>query len=148
MKKFKFRLDTLLRVRQLQKEQAQLNFAAAVSRVMAAKTLLEQLQLQLAENMASFHTVQNKPISIEFIRSYHYYFNKMQENIEGQQQSVQQAEQQQQQCLNALNTAVNKFKIIEKLRFKRLDQFKAEVLCEEQHYLDDVGMQIYARQAR
>lgn len=148
MKKFRFRLDTLLKVRQMQKEQAQLAYAAETNRLVSAQSLLEQTEQQLLNSMASFQVSGDKLISIEVLNTYHSYFAKIREDIAGQTEQVVQVELAQQKCLMSLNGAINKLKVIENLRGKRFAEFKAAMLHEEQQQLDELGMQLYGRQVR
>ncbi|MEG6585881.1 flagellar export protein FliJ [Dendrosporobacter sp. 1207_IL3150] len=148
MKKFKFRLDTLLKVRSMHKEQAQTNFAAAENKLLAAKALLDNIEKRLAESMKTFRDAQSQIICIEVIKSYNCYFSKTKDEIALQVERVKVAELEKLQALRSLDEALKNLKVIEELHSKRLGQFNAELLREEQQYLDDLGMQLYVRQVR
>lgn len=148
MKKFRFRLDTLLKVRQRQKEQAELEYAAAANRLISAESLLEQIKQQLSDSMASFQISRDKLISIELLKTYHSYFDKIRKDIVEQKEQVRQKKFERQEKLTLLHAAMNKLKIIENLRTKRFEEFRAELLREEQQQLDELGMQLYVRQVR
>ena len=53
-----------------------------------------------------------------------------------------------QERLDEFQEALNKLKTIEQLKEKRLKEFKAEQLIEEQKELDEIGLQIHARAMR
>ena len=53
-----------------------------------------------------------------------------------------------QERLDEFQEALNKLKTIEQLKEKRLEEFKAEQLIEEQKELDEIGLQIHARAMR
>lgn len=148
MKKFRFRLDTLLKVRQRQKEQAELEYAAAANRLISAESLLEQIKQQLSDSMASFQISRDKLISIELLKTYHSYFDKIRKDIVEQKEQVRQKKLERQEKLTLLHAAMNKLKIIENLRTKRFEEFRTELLREEQQQLDELGMQLYVRQVR
>lgn len=148
MKKFRFRLDTLLKVRQRQKEQAELAYAAAANRLISAESLLEQTKQQLSDSVASFQISRDKLISIELLKTYHSYFDKIRKDIVEQKEQVRQKELERQEKLTLLNAAMNRLKIIENLRTKRFEEFRTELLREEQQQLDELGMQLYVRQVR
>lgn len=148
MKKFRFRLDTLLKVRQMQKEQAELEYAAAANRLISAESLLEQTKQQLSDSVASFQISRDKLISIELLKTYHSYFDKIRKDIVEQKEQVRQKNLERQEKLTLLNAAMNRLKIIENLRTKRFEEFRTELLREEQQQLDELGMQLYVRQVR
>lgn len=148
MKKFKFRLEALLKVRQMQKEQAEINFATATTKYLSEKGKVSCLEEQITSNIESFNTLQNQRFNIERIKSHYYYLSKLKNELVQQKEILLQAELEQKKCLQALEDAMKNLNIIEKLKFKRFEQFKSEILHEEQQYLDDLGIQVYTRQAR
>lgn len=148
MKKFKFRLDTLIKVRQMKKEQAEINFAAATTKYLCEKRKFEDLETRQRDCMASFNISQNELVCIERIRNHHDYLNKLKKELSMQKECVHMAEQEQKESLIALDAAMKEMKIIEELRTKRFEQFKMEALRNEQQYLDDLGIQVYVRQVR
>lgn len=148
MKKFKFRLDTLIKVRQMKKEQAEINFAAATTKYLYEKRKFEDLETRLRDCMSSFDISQNELVCIERIRNHHDYLSKIKNELSIQKERVHTAEQDQKVALIALEAAMKEMKIIEELRTKRFEQFKVEALRNEQQYLDDLGIQVYVRQVR
>lgn len=145
MKKFQFRLETLLKFRRMQKEQAQLKLAQAVQRLLAERERLVDLEKVLNENISRFRDTQNQMMTIETLKNYQAYFNKIRENIKVQNIRIDEAQIVQQECLNELQKAVKSCEAVEKLRVKRMLQYQAEALSEEQKFLDELGLQIYVR---
>jgi len=148
MKKFKFRLDTLIKVRQMKKEQAEIDFAAATTKYLCEKRKFEDLETRLKDGMDSFDILRNELICIERVKTHHYYLTKIKNELSIQKECVHSAEQKQTESLKVLDAAMKNLKIIEELRTKRFEQFKLEALRDEQQYLDDLGIQVYARQVR
>jgi flagellar FliJ protein len=145
MHPFRFRLEALLKFRKLKKEQAQIEFMQAASRLAAEKEKLQQLERKLADNIDAFRTCQNGPVNVENLKVFQYYFDKIKKDIIVQQDGINKAFEDQQQCMRVLEAAVKQCKVVESYREKRLLQYNAEVLCEEQKQLDEIGLQIYAR---
>jgi len=145
MKPFRFRLETLLDFRRLQKEQAQLAFMQATNQLQAEKERLKQLEGMLAESMELLNVRRQQPLPVEVFKSYQYYFDKIGEDIHKQNQCVMQATNNYQACLSKLAEAEKEHKIVEKFREKKLQNYQLEVMNEEQKVLDEIGLQIYTR---
>lgn len=147
MKKFRFKLETLLKVTRMNKEQAQVALAAATKEVEAAR---EQLNIYLQE-MAQGHrdydelTGEGKTISLGRLMTFNSFFNWKREQIESQQRVIMEKQSLRQKRMQELVAVMNKLKSIEQLREKRLQQYMAEVLQEEQKQLDEIGGQLYFR---
>ena len=77
---------------------------------------------------------------------YNSFFNWKREQIEQQQQVIMKAMQDKQQKLKALMQIMTYLKSIEQLKEKRLREYNAAVLFEEQKILDEVGLQLHIRQ--
>ena len=147
VKKFRFKLETLLKVTRMNKEQAQVALAAATKEVEAAR---EQLNIYLQE-MAQGHrdydelTGEGKTISLGRLMTFNSFFNWKREQIESQQRVIMEKQSLRQKRMQELVAVMNKLKSIEQLREKRLQQYMAEVLQEEQKQLDEIGGQLYFR---
>ena len=148
MKKFKFRLEALLKVRQMQKEQAEINFATATAKYLSEKGKMNCLEEQLTSNIETLSQFQNQRLNIEKIKSHHNYLFKLKNELVQQKEILLQAEMEQKKALQALENAMKNLNIIEKLKIKRLTQYKSEILQAEQQYLDDLGIQVYTRRVR
>jgi len=134
MKQFKFQLEALLRMRRLQQEEAQMHFAQATSRHQAEVMLLERLQNEQAKKQ-----------TIDTLKNYYFYIDKLNVTITMQHEQAEAAEQYRCTCLAALAEATTKLKLVEKLREKRLAEYKTELLQQEQKMLDELGMQVFMR---
>ena len=150
MKKFRFKLETLLNVTRRKKEDAEIQFAKASRELEEAR---EQLNVML-EEMQQGHkdyaelTSEGKCISIGTLMTYNSFFNWMRQQIERQQELIMERRAEKQKKLNELLQIMNKLKSIEQLKEKRLRQYKDEILFEESKMLDEIGLQLYMRQNR
>ena len=147
MKKFKFQLETLLRVTKRKKDEAEQKFAEASRYLEACHAKLQVLLGELQECQEEFadKTSEGKKITVNVIMMYNRFFNWKREQIEQQQQVILKATQDKQQKLKALMKIMTYLKSIEQLKEKRLSEYNAEILLEEQKFLDEIGLQLHIR---
>lgn len=147
MKKFKFQLETLLKVTKRKKEDAELKFAEASRKLEECRAKLQIFLRELAEGQAEFTEVtgEGKTVTVDVIMMYNSFFNWKREQIEQQQQLILQATQDKQQKLKILMQLMTYLKSIEQLKEKRLREYNAELLLEEQKFLDELGTQLAIR---
>lgn len=148
MKKFKFRLEAVLKVAEIKKEQAEIAFAEATNALLAQQEKLREFENELAQAMEDYYKIENKKITIELLTSYNTYFFRLRMQIQAQNTVVLEAENKRQSCLEAFRSALNRLKSIEKLKQRRLEEFKEQEMAEEQKMLDEIGLQIYTRVSR
>ena len=77
--------------------------------------------------------------------SFNRFFGWKRQQIEDQQQVILLANAERQKRLRLLMEQMSALKSIEKLREKRLEEYKAEALREEQKMLDEIGLQLTMR---
>lgn len=147
MKKFKFQLETLLKVTKRKKDDAELKFAEASRYLEQCQAKLQVLLRELQECQEEFadKTSEGKKITIGVIMMYNNFFNWKREQIEQQQQVILKATQDKQQKLKDLMKIMTYLKSIEQLKEKRLREYNAQVLAEEQKLLDEIGLQTAMR---
>ena len=148
MKKFRFRLATVLKVSQIKKEQAEIDFATASNFLLNQQQLLADFENELSQEMQNYYSMANQRVTIEKLTSYGSYFDRMRNQIQRQQQTIVEAEANRKEKLELLQMAMSKLKTIEQLRDKCFEDFQKEQLLEEQKELDEIGLQIYTRMAR
>ncbi|BBB93185.1 MAG TPA: flagellar export protein FliJ [Methylomusa anaerophila] len=145
MKIFQFRLETLLRFRRIQEEKAQIKLAEASNRLNAEQELLNNLEASMLRVMKLQTTQQLSYPKIEILQMTDNFINKVKQDLVVQTEKVNQATSCRQDCLQVLEDAMKKRKIVDNLRNKRLEQYREELLHEEQKYLDEIGTQISVR---
>ena len=147
MKKFKFQLETLLKVTQRKKDDAEMQFAEVSKRLEEHRAHLQELLQQLQQGQAEFSemTGEGKTVNVGVIMTYNNFFNWKREQIEKQQQLILKTMQERQQKLKALTDIMTYLKSIEQLKEKRLREYNEEVLFEEQKMLDEIGLQLSVR---
>lgn len=146
MKPFRFRLETLLEFRKMQKEQSQIIFLKATNQLQFEREKLAGLEANVNENISLLRNSEQQSLSIEKLKFFRYYFDKINKDIEQQKDSVVEAEKYCQRCLADLGEAEKNHKIVEKFREKKLQHYQIEAINEEQKILDEIGLQIYTRE--
>lgn len=147
MKKFKFQLETLLKVTRRKKDEAEMAFAEVSRRLEEHRAQLQNLLQELQEGQAEYagRTSEGKTITVDVIMIYTNFFNWKREQIERQQDLILKTIQERQQKLKKLTDLITYVKSIEQLKEKRLREYNAELLAEEQKFLDEVGLQLSIR---
>ena len=147
MKKFKFQLETLLKVTKRKKDDAEMQFAEASRKLEECRAKLQILLRELAEGQSEFaeKTGVGKTVTIGIIMMYNSFFNWKRQQIEQQQEVILKATQDKQQKLKILMKLMTYLKSIEQLKEKRLNEYNAELLFEEQKMLDEIGLQLSMR---
>ena len=147
MKKFKFQLETLLKVTKRKKDDAEMQFAESSRKLEECRAKLQVLLRELAEGQKEFAdmTGEGKTVTIGVIMMYNEFFNWKRKQIEQQQDIILKATQDKQQKLKILMQLMTYLKSIEQLKEKRLKEYNAELLFEEQKMLDEIGLQLSMR---
>lgn len=147
MKKFRFKLETLLKVTRMNKEKAQVALAAATRELEEARSQLQQYLQEMAQGHRDYDelTGAGKTISLGRLMAFNSFFNWKREQIEGQQQTIMEKQSARQHRMQELVAIMNKLKSIEQLKEKQLKQYMEELLQDEQKQLDEIGGQLYFR---
>lgn len=147
MKKFKFQLETLLKVTQRKKDEAEMQFAEVTRRLEEQRAQLQVLLQELQSGQAEYaeRTSEGKTITVDVIMIYTNFVNWKREQIEQQQQLILRTMQERQQKLKKLMDLITYVKSIEQLKEKRLREYNEELLAEEQKFLDEIGLQLSIR---
>ncbi len=145
MRPFQFRLETLLKVRRMQEEQAQVKLAEATAAFVAEQELLTALEVDLAGHVADYRRQLRETVPVATLKMLRDYYDKLKGDIARQQENVAAADGKRRECLAVLEEAAKARKLVEKLKEKRLAQYQAEELLEEQKLLDELGLQAFSR---
>ena len=147
MKKFKFQLETLLKVTRMKKDDAEVKFAEASRKLEEEKAVLARLleEMQTGQKDYEALTGEGKSISVGRLMQFNSFFNWKREQIEAQQQTILQARAERQKRLKELMDVMSYLKSIEQLKEKRWQEYQAEAMHEEQKMLDEIGLQLAMR---
>ena len=150
MKKFKFQLETLLRVTRSKKEDAEVAFANASRELEDKRAHMQMLLTEMQQGQREFEAItqEGKRVTVGRLMDFNSFFQWKREQIEMQQQLILQAKAERQKRLKELMEVMSYLKSIEQLREKRLQEYKDAALHEEQKMLDEIGLQLYMRNGK
>ncbi|SDP23313.1 flagellar export protein FliJ [Selenomonas ruminantium] len=150
MKKFKFQLETLLRVTRRKKDDAEREFAAASRRLEEAREGLQTLLAEMQKGQRDYDALSQEGVRVTVGRlmAFNSFFAWKREQIEMQQGIVLQMKGEKQKKLKALMAIMSYLKSIEQLKERRWQEYQAEALREEQKMLDEIGLQLTMRRRR
>ena len=147
MKKFKFQLETLLKVTRMKKEDAEVKFAEVSRRLEEQKQVLNTLLEQMQQGQKDYEalTEEGTKVTIGKIMTFNSFFAWKRQQIENQQQTILNTRAERQERLKELMKVMSYLKSIEQLKEKRWQEYQAEALAEEQKMLDEIGLQLSVR---
>ena len=150
MKKFKFQLETLLRVTRRKKNDAEREFAEASRRLEEAREGLNTLLDEMQRGQRDYDALSQEGVRVTVGRlmTFNSFFAWKREQIEMQQGIVLQMKGEKQKKLKALMDVMSYLKSIEQLKERRYQEYQAEALQEEQKMLDEIGLQLTMRRRR
>ena len=150
MKKFKFQLETLLKVTRMKKEDAEVEFAAASRKLEEARAGLAELMRQMQKGQSDYDALSKEGtrVTVGRLMAFNSFFAWKREQIEMQNKTILQFKAERQKKLKALMDVMSYLKSIEQQKEKRLAEYKAELLREEQKMLDEIGTQLNVRKRR
>ena len=149
MKRFRFQLETLLKVTRMKKEEAEVRFAETTRKLEAERQKLTQLLNEMQQAQQDYEEIsrEGRKITIGRLMAFNSFFAWKREQIEQQQQVILEVKKERQQRLRELMEVMSYLKSIEQLKEKRWQEYQAEALFEEQKTLDEIGLQLYMRHA-
>ena len=147
MKKFKFQLETLLKVTRMKKEDAGVAFAEASRKLEEAREGMNTLLAEMQQGQHDYEALSKEGtrVTIGKLMAFNSFFAWKREQIEMQQNILLQLRGEKQKKLKALMDVMSYLKSIEQLKEKRLQEYQAEALAEEQKMLDEIGLQLTMR---
>ena len=150
MKKFKFQLETLLRVTRRKKDDAERDFAAAARKVEEAREGLNTLMEEMQKGQRDYDALAQEGVRVTVGRlmAFNSFFAWKREQIEMQQGILLQMKAEKQAKLKALMEVMSYLKSIEQLKERRWQEYQNEALQEEQKMLDEIGLQLTMRRRR
>ena len=149
MKRFKFQLETLLKVTRIKKDKAEVKFAECTQRLEDQKRQLTTLMDEMQQGHRDYEGLtKKKNITVGTLMTFNSFFAWKREQIEMQQQMIMQSISDRQKALQELMDVMNKLKSIEQLKEKKLQQYNEEALQEESKMLDEIGLQLHSRAKR
>ena len=147
MKKFKFQLETLLKVTRMKKDEAEVKFAEVSRRLENQRSQLHILLDEMQKGQRDYENIskEGKRVTVGRLMAFNSFFAWKRGQIEQQQQLILETKGERQQRLKELMEVMSYLKSIEQLKEKRLQEYKEQALFEEQKMLDEIGLQLAMR---
>ena len=147
MKKFKFQLETLLKVTRMKKEDAEVKFAEVSRRLEEQKEQLHLLINEMEQGQRDYENLSREGtrVNVGKLMSYNRFFAWKREQIEIQQDIILSTKGERQKKLKILMEVMTYLKSIEQLKEKRLQEYNEQAMLEEQKFLDELGLQLTMR---
>ena len=120
MKKFKFQLETLLKVTRMKKEDAEVKFAEASRQLEAQRAHLQNLLEEMQQGQRDYESIsrEGQRVSVGRLMTFNSFFAWKREQIEQQQKVVLETKHEYQKRLKALMEVMSYLKSIEQLKEK------------------------------
>ncbi len=138
MKGFKFRLESLLNIKEKFEQQAKIVYGEEVSKLNEEKQKLENLYVSKLENTQKQRESFTGTINIFNFEQYKNYATKIDEMIVSQINTVRQQEIKVEEARQKLAEIVKERKAFEKLKEKEIEEFKKEVQLAEDKQVDEL----------
>ncbi len=138
MKGFKFRLESILNIKDKLEQQAKIAYGVEVSNLNNEKKKLEDLYVSKEENTQKQRENFTGTIDIFSFNQYRNYGTKLDEMIVNQIQAVKAQEIKVEEAREILAEIVKERKALEKLKEKELEQFKKDVQLSEDKLVDEL----------
>jgi len=147
VKKFKFRLQSILETREKALEDRQIEFSLVQRNLQKQLLQLTNLQNTLKHNCENLENLISQGQSIDFslINNYKNYIDKLKKDIEEQNEIIKtvkiQLEAKKQEVIEALQAKT----MLDKLKEKDLEEFKKEIDRLETQEMDDISIARYKK---
>lgn len=141
MKNFEFKLEKVLKIRDLREKKALQEFLEAREAYERARNRLEEMNHNRQKIYVFLRKEENpEPEKIIQIRNY---LEIQRGNIEKQEERVKVKIDNLQECQQELLLKRKNRQVLEKLREKEFDNFRKEFLLKQQKELDEIGIKKY-----
>lgn len=147
MKKFKFRLQSILDTREKALEDRQIEFSLIQRNLQKQLMQLENLQNTLKHNCENFENLISQGQSIDFslINNYKNYIDKLKKDIKEQNEVIKAVEAQLEAKKQEVIEALQAKTMLDKLKEKDLGEFKKEIDRLETQEMDDISIARYKK---
>ena len=146
MKGFKFKLQSVLDTREKEFENRRLDFAAAKNKLHQANLVLKNhIDVLQKTTLSLEETLKSGGIDNTIIFIHQNYMVTVKLNIEQQKIVISKAEEELKEKQRLMTEAMKALKVMEKLREKALNEFKAEFNRQEMLMIDEIATCRYAR---
>lgn len=145
MAKFKYKLQSVLDIKEKLESQEKIAYGLATAKTLEEQEKLQKLMIQKAGYDKRARELVKGDIDLLEIKSCRKAVDTMKTRIRAQMIELHRAQKQQEQARNRLNAVMIERKTYEKLREKKVDEFKQELLLEEKKEIDELVSYTYGK---
>ena len=143
MAKFQYKLQSVLDIKEKLESQEKIAFGIAMTNLLEEQEVLQKLMIQKAGYDKQARKLLEGNINLRDIHTCRQAVETMKTRIRAQMLEVHNAEKQLDIVRRRLNEVMIERKTYEKLREKKFEEFKAEVLYEENKEVDELVSYTY-----
>jgi len=145
MKKFKFRLDTILKLREFEEKKAKLNLGKVITKMEYVKIEIEKLNKEIGMGYSEMQELLKETVDGRTLQFFPAYFAGKEAMIKSKKTELSNLNEELKFRRLELKKAEGEFKSIDKLKEKSFEKFKDEIFKKEQNDLDDYTIMKYGR---
>jgi len=145
VKRFRFRLQTLLNIEENRERQSQIAFTKAVHELRQEEAVLASYQQEQQEAQGTMLQEIRQGASPRQLNAYDAYFGDLKERMKAQQARIAEAGKKAEEAQQELAERTKQRKILEKLRERARKAYDEETRQVENTFLDEVGAVMSAR---
>lgn len=148
MKKFRFKLETVLRLKRRIEEERQNQYGVAKRLRVEAERQVERRRQQIEILLVSYQQSMVQQFDLIDLNNYHNYLIWLDKMLELDITQLHAARQKEIAALNELIEASKERKMVDKLKDKAYEQYRIDEAQEETKFLDELGTGRFTRQSR
>ncbi len=148
MARFNYKLQSVLDIKQKLESQEKIAFSLAAGKLQEERDKLQNLMIQKASYDRQARKLVEGKINILEINACRRAVETMKTRIRTQMLEVHKAEKQLEEVRRRLNEVMIERKTYEKLREKKFEEFKQQLLYEENKEVDELVSYTYHREER
>ena len=137
MKKMKFRLEHVLRLREFDEKKAKLELGNVLGRISAANLEIEEANKQIRVSNSEFNEFLSETRKVLDIRIFPYIMDGLKIKIDKLKKDLVILDKELEIKKNNLKIAESKLKVVEKLKEKQYERFKKEEDKKSRNEIDD-----------
>ena len=143
MAKFKYKLQSVLEIKEKLESQEKIAFGLASAKLLEEQEILQKLMIQKAGYDKQAKKLLEGTIDLLAVNACRKAVETMKTRIRGQMMNVHKAEKQLELVRHRLNEVMIERKTYEKLRERKFEEFKAELAYEEKKEVDELVSYTY-----
>jgi flagellar FliJ protein len=139
MKKFNFRLQRVIEVREIKKKQCQKDLANSQEELTRREKLLEEASQEAQASSEGLRQALMRATKAGHLITLDRWRNRQKEEVEARTIKTEEQRQEVDRKRAVLILAAKDKKALDRLKERRLEEYRGEMLQEEQAYLDELG---------